>query len=176
MGAVHKRTNRMKVIVVHNRHGVNGAAWVSDEDYERLNAVKWYMLKVPGSRTRYARGTLNGQTTYMHQAVLGKKDGLEIDHIDGDGLNNQRENLEHVTHGENLRRAHAHKAFQKPKNMGDMRWTVRELADGTKKAYFYCRTTGKRITEEEAETRFPDGFPQSAIPGLQNGTKTVNGK
>ncbi len=35
--------------------------------------------------------------TYMHSVVIGKKDGLWIDHINRNGLDNRRENLRHVT-------------------------------------------------------------------------------
>ena len=37
----------------------------------------------------------------MHQEVIGKVDGLIIDHINGDGLHNYESNLRHVTHREN---------------------------------------------------------------------------
>lgn len=37
----------------------------------------------------------------VHRFLLGKKDGLEIDHIDGNKLDNRRSNLRFVTHREN---------------------------------------------------------------------------
>jgi hypothetical protein len=42
----------------------------------------------------------------MHRFVLGlppyRNGGLEVDHIDGNGLNNQRSNLRLVTHQQNI--------------------------------------------------------------------------
>jgi len=70
---------------------------VDDWEYERLNKYKWC-------------AHLNGNTYYavkgvpiirMHHSVLPPPPGLEIDHIDGDGLNNQRHNLRYCEHQQN---------------------------------------------------------------------------
>ena len=42
-------------------------------------------------------------TTVMHRHLMGSPEGLEIDHRDGDGLNNRRENLRMATHAQNVR-------------------------------------------------------------------------
>lgn len=38
----------------------------------------------------------------MHRVILGAKKGQIVDHINGDGLDNRRENLRFVTHGQNM--------------------------------------------------------------------------
>ena len=50
----------------------------------------------------------------MHRLLMGMKkgDGLEVDHLDGNGLNNQRKNLEVVTRSENRLRGWARKRKQ----------------------------------------------------------------
>lgn len=83
-------------------------ALVDDEDYDLLMQFKWHTMRVP--RLCYA-GRLqsifeNGRRVrrvcvLMHIAILGRKPGYEIDHIDNDGLNNQRANLRHCTKAEN---------------------------------------------------------------------------
>jgi hypothetical protein len=37
----------------------------------------------------------------MHRAIMGAPAGIEVDHIDNDGLNNTRENLRFATHQQN---------------------------------------------------------------------------
>jgi hypothetical protein len=73
-------------------------ALVDDEDYERLDQYNWQAVQGP-SGNWYARGRRSsaeqasghGYFRWMHQEVLGC--GRGVDHIDGDGLNNQRSNL-----------------------------------------------------------------------------------
>lgn len=85
-------------------------ALVDDEDFEELNKYKWYATK--NINTYYARRCtkkIDGVSyrIYMHQQILGKKEGFEIDHDDGDGLNNQRYNINHVTHRQNMQNRHS---------------------------------------------------------------------
>lgn len=80
-------------------------ALVDDEDYTYLSMFKWYASK--SGQTFYARRhkVVNGKklTIRMHNEILGFQEGKEIDHINRNGLNNQRKNLRFVTHQENLR-------------------------------------------------------------------------
>lgn len=73
-------------------------ALVDDEDFEELSRYKWYAMKV--KKLWYAaRGDHN---FYMHHQILGKPpQGLVTDHIDDNGLNNQKENLRFITQREN---------------------------------------------------------------------------
>jgi hypothetical protein len=41
------------------------------------------------------------RVAYMHRCIMGEPEGLEVDHIDGDGLNNQRHNLRAATRTQN---------------------------------------------------------------------------
>jgi len=80
-------------------------ALVNDEDYDKLINYKWRAVR--GRSTWYAVRTatkdVNGsrKTVYMHRALLGQVD--QVDHKDGDGLNNQRQNLRAATHTQNQR-------------------------------------------------------------------------
>lgn len=85
-------------------------ALVDDEDYDSLSQVKWYALV--SRNTVYAvRGVnepsrgVNGtrrRAIHMHRIVMDAPDGMEVDHINGDGLDNRKQNLRVVTHRQNL--------------------------------------------------------------------------
>lgn len=78
-------------------------ALVDDEDYERLNQYKWCARK--SGNTYYALrnigGRLNRGRQHMHRVVMNAPKGLEVNHWDHDGLNNQKYNLIIATHKQN---------------------------------------------------------------------------
>ena len=75
-------------------------ALVDDDVYEWAKDYKWFAHFDNGNW--YAcRGFTKGYKQYsmmkLHHAIIGfPLDGFEVDHIDGDGLNNQRSNLRFV--------------------------------------------------------------------------------
>lgn len=73
-------------------------ALVDDEDYERLMQWKWYTVKHRASF--YAHSTL--EKLKMHRIVMNAPKGVLVDHIDGNGLNNQKKNLRLCTNSQNL--------------------------------------------------------------------------
>ena len=79
-------------------------ALVNDEDYEEINRYKWYAVKKPHSFYAVRMSPrIQGErdTVWMHRAILGIGGGLDVDHIDRDGLNNTRENLRVATRSQN---------------------------------------------------------------------------
>jgi len=85
-------------------------ALVDDEDYADLNQFNWHAHAAPN--TYYGRRILPQEEgkrimLYMHHQIMGKPStGLEIDHIDQNGLNNQRNNLRFITHRVNCHYNH----------------------------------------------------------------------
>lgn len=86
-------------------------ARLDDEDYDVLAAHKWTAV-VTGKNIKrvYAYRRINwdnenrkwrGQI-YMHRQIMGAPAGMDVDHIDGDTLNNIRANLRVATRSENL--------------------------------------------------------------------------
>lgn len=72
------------------------AALVDDGDYEVLLTYKWrYREKRSGNRKPYLVAITNhqGKTISMHRLILSAPKGYEVDHIDGNTLNNCRDNL-----------------------------------------------------------------------------------
>jgi len=78
-------------------------ALVDDADFEAVNQFKWHATKF--RRAFYACRSsqrVNGKqsTIYLHRFLMPGID--EIDHKDGNGLNNQRNNLRAASRAENL--------------------------------------------------------------------------
>lgn len=75
---------------------------VDDKDFKWLSEYTWYF-----SDTGYAKSTLweDGKALQirMHRLITGAKRRQMCDHINGDKLDNRRENLRLCTNAENMR-------------------------------------------------------------------------
>jgi HNH endonuclease/AP2 domain len=69
---------------------------VDDEDYEFLNQFAWQVDKENSVAMHF-----NGKTMLLHRFIINPPKGLEIDHIDGNRLNNQKSNLRLATSSQN---------------------------------------------------------------------------
>ena len=134
-------------------------ALVSDEDYDSLSVHKWFAYE--HRNTWYAARTImiaprKHRLLRMHRAVLGLQfgDGITPDHKDGNGLNNQRENLRLCSGTENIRNQGMRKypktsrfkgvTYYKPKRGGRKVWTAQISIKGR------SRRIGRFHTQEEA--------------------------
>lgn len=130
-----------------------GIALVDDEDFERVNAVRW-LLHNDGYASRtywyYPEGVeliyANRRCKYitMQRFILGEKDGLHIDHINRNRLDNRKENLRFVTPAQNI-----HNSVRKPSKHGFIGVHKRE---GEKKYSMKIRVGAKNINEYGFDT------------------------
>jgi hypothetical protein len=74
-------------------------ALVDDEDFAHLSQFKWQAHR-KGGKTYYAKTDIGRRSVGMHQMVMDAGD-LEVDHRDGNGLDNRRSNLRLATHSQN---------------------------------------------------------------------------
>lgn len=72
---------------------------IDDEDYTSVVQHNWWAHETDNNI--YARGTIDGKRTYLHRFLMNPDDSQEVDHEDGDGLNNRRSNLRVCTHKQN---------------------------------------------------------------------------
>lgn len=79
----------------------NKISLLDDEDYEKVisSPYKWYAIK--SRNTYYGYGQSKGIYVLLHRFIMEPENGLQIDHINRDGLDNRRENLRIVTNAEN---------------------------------------------------------------------------
>lgn len=76
-------------------------ALVDDEDFEYLNTFKWRTIASGNIFYASRTVTIDGKriNILMHGVIMG---GKGIDHIDHNGLNNQKSNLRLCTRSENM--------------------------------------------------------------------------
>ena len=136
-------------------------ALVDDEDYEMLMEHKWHSAKA--GKNYYAVRSLPTQPDgtrkrlKMHRAIISATVGMEVDHINGNTLDNRKENLRECTHQQNQanRRLGKHNTsgykgiYYKKKNRDMINeharpWEAR-ISFNTKKIYL-----GSYKTKEEA--------------------------
>ena len=85
-------------------------ALVSSEDYEYLKMYNWFAAKYPGVSYAVRGLKRQGKTAriYMHKEIAahmsGGKFSGRVAHLNGDGLDNRRENLVLLAEGVGIRR------------------------------------------------------------------------
>lgn len=74
---------------------------VDDDMFDSLNQWKWnYQAK--GYAARYCRENNNRKFIYMHRVITNASNGMDVDHINGNGLDNRKENLRICTTEQNM--------------------------------------------------------------------------
>lgn len=71
---------------------------VDEDDVQRVASISWWI-----NSFGYVVGRVNGKETYLHRFVFTCPSGLVVDHINGDKLDNRKENLRSCTIKENIR-------------------------------------------------------------------------
>lgn len=146
LGCEHCRAVDCRLPLWNKSGEVVGHSLIDPDDHRRFSGMRFYRTS-----HGYARTTLGESREYLHRLVLGHEcAGLEVDHINGDTLDNRRSNLRAVTHAENA----ANRIGRHARNRSGYRgvyknergsWTA-QTAIGGKTRYL-----GRYETPEEAE-------------------------
>jgi hypothetical protein len=142
-------------------------ALVDDEDYESLSAYKWYASRI--GHTSYAMRhahTADGRRTtqYMHRMILARKlqralaKKEQVDHVNGNGIDNRRENLRPVTISQNHRNCWKRKLNTSSRFLG-VYWNA---GRGHNKWASEIRVAGKRVQSGEYATELDAALAREA--------------
>ena len=113
-------------------------ALVDKENFEYLNQLKWCF------DGRYAQSFQNGSKVRMHRIISNAPSGLEVDHINGNGLDNRKLNIRlclHKDNGRNLKLQRRNKSGQKGVEKVKNKWRSSIVVDYRKNhiGYFYTK-------------------------------------
>lgn len=103
MGNLYIRGYKMKKIPLTK----GKFAFVDDEDFETLHQYNWCMQGDYAARWKSRRAGEQGgsQVFYMHRVIMGigdrSGDKREVDHINGNKLDNRKDNLRICSHAQN---------------------------------------------------------------------------
>ncbi len=131
-------------------------AFIDDEDYDRITEWKWCFNKKKGAG--YAVGKIGDKCekrlVLMHQFIMNfPAPPLEVDHIDGNMLNNQKSNLRLATRSEQEinkgRKTEKYKGVTKLRNG---RWKAQFRVNGV------MEYIGEYATDEEAARAYDNVF------------------
>jgi len=75
---------------------------IDDCDYDRIKNYKWYAIDGSGYSKRIC--TMK-PCRYMHRIIMDAPIGYDVDHVNGNALDNRRSNLRICSHAENTRNA-----------------------------------------------------------------------
>lgn len=75
-------------------------AIVDEKDFEFISRFNWFLRRGYAIRKRLS-GESGPTTISMHREILEAPNGLDVDHINGNSLDNRRENLRLATRSQN---------------------------------------------------------------------------
>lgn len=125
-------------------------ALIDDDDYSRIARYRWYYQSPMG----YARAWIEGKRVYMHRLIFNvKQKEIQVDHINGNKLDNRKENLRIATPSQN--QANKPKTSKKcssryrgvcyePTSTSKKKWRAMAMENGT------SHYLGHFTTEQEA--------------------------
>lgn len=117
---------------------------VDDEDYGRVSAYTWSTSTTVQKRN-YAHSLINGKFIKLHRFILDAVPSTFVDHINGDTLDNRRQNLRLCTKTENNRncvRKRTSESGYKGVHLSkrDGRWAAKTCVNRVRKHIGYFKT------------------------------------
>jgi len=136
-------------IELSGKKGKGHRTLVDEETYNQYKHLSWYL-----GDTGYAIRKPKGEIMRLHRLVANAPEGMVVDHLNGDTLDNRKSNLRVCTQAENARNRKGTKGVCYDKSKG--KWMVR----------YRNKFFGRYKTEQEASRAY-----QLACSGVEYKTK-----
>ena len=146
-----------------NSKNLGLVAFVDDEDYTWLRQWNWSAVSTQRLNGGYAmrRDNSSGKTILMHRLLLDAPEGMEVDHINGNGLDNRRANLRLVSLQQNRQNRSKGRNNQSgfkgvtfDKKSGKWAMSFRALFDSAEEAAHVYDQLAALVYGEHANTNF----------------------
>jgi len=139
---------------------------IDDSDFERVSQYKWSSYKFRKTSAtpyvvRYSYKNGKQSTVYLHRFLMDAPKGMQVDHKNGDGLDNRRSNLRICTNEENQQNQRVHReGHLLGTRKGPSGWTAQIWISG--KVHYI----GHYKTKEIAHQRYLD-YKKSLIASIE---------
>jgi len=97
-----------ELVIESKKHGTQ-TVLIDEEDWDKVNQHKWYIWGRASRTSFYAittiphpGGSKRGKNLPIHRLITNPPTDMMIDHINGNGLDNRKENLRICTNAQNL--------------------------------------------------------------------------
>lgn len=130
-----------KTISLSGEYGAGHCAIVDDDDFDALSTVRWVLFKCSptNAENSYVANRTRQGTTFMHRLIMNAQRDERVDRINGNRLDNRKENLRFCSTSENNRNV---KVLRKNNRSGYKGVT---LARKDGKYVSYIKVNGKTI-------------------------------
>lgn len=138
------------VIIVLSR---GYTAQVDRADYDVVEGIRWNPHGKTPNIYAYGYSRAHGKNVFMHKLIMGDVDGPQVDHRDGNGLNNRRGNLREATGSGNCaNRFHKREGYRgvSEKDSGKFTAKIKHAGKTTHLGTFATRDEAARVYDAKA--------------------------